>query len=68
MFQNICIVPMENMSLKEVLERITDINIELLSMSYSQSDPGAMMNRRMLRKEREALERRVSYLTAKKKD
>ncbi len=62
---------MENtkeMSLKAALERIRDIQIKLTSMSYSQSDPGAMMDRRQMRKEKEKLEAVVAKLIVKKND
>ncbi len=59
---------MENTSIKKILERIRDIELELMSMSYSQSNPAAMMDRRMMRKEKEKLEAQLANLTAKKKD
>lgn len=42
--------------IKAILHRISEIDRKLASQSYSQSDPGAMMDRRMLRKERDKLE------------
>jgi hypothetical protein len=52
----------KNMTLKAVLSRITEIDMDLSSRTYSQSDPGAMMDRRMLRKEKEKLEQHLSNL------
>ncbi len=51
---------LEGMSVTAILERIRDIDVELMSMSYSQSDPGAMMDRRMMRKEKDKLEQHLS--------
>jgi hypothetical protein len=56
------------MSVTAILERMRDIELELMSMSYSQSNPAAMMDRRMMRKEKEKLEAQLANLTAKKKD
>jgi hypothetical protein len=58
----------EGMTLKAVLERIRDIEIELATMSYSQSDPGAMMERRRMRKEKEKLDAQLAKLIVKKND
>ena len=54
--------------LSQVLKRITEIDIKLASMSYSQSDPGKMMDRRMLRKEKDKLENELDMIHSKKKD
>jgi hypothetical protein len=58
----------EGMSVTAILERIRDIELELSSMSYSQSNPGAMMDRRRMRKEKDSLETALAKLIAKKKD
>lgn len=55
----------ENIS--QMLHRIFEIDMELASRSYSQSNPGAMMDRRMLRKEREKLETAINNLIHKKR-
>jgi hypothetical protein len=53
-------------TITEISKRIMDIRIELMSMSYSQSNPGQMMDRRMLRKEIDKLERQLDTLIHKK--
>ncbi len=54
--------------ISKIRERIFEINGELASMSYSQSNPGAMMDRRLLRKELDKLEQELTNLITKKKD
>jgi hypothetical protein len=58
----------EDMSVTAILERIRDIDLELMSRSYSQSDPGAMMDRRMMRREKDKLEQQLANLITKKKE
>jgi|LauGreDrversion4_2_1035121.scaffolds.fasta_scaffold6444826_1 hypothetical protein len=53
-------------NISTISARIFEINMELASRSYSQSDPGAMMNRRMLRKELEKLESKLMTIVTKK--
>jgi hypothetical protein len=55
-------------TITEISKRIMDIRIELISMSYSQSNPGQMMDRRMLRKEIDKLERQLDTLIHKKNE
>jgi hypothetical protein len=55
------------MSVTAILERMRDIDLELMSMSYSQSNPAAMMDRRMMRKEKEKLEAQLANLIDDKK-
>ncbi len=52
---------------KQITDRINELQFNL-SKSYSQSDPGAMMDRRLMRKEKEKLEGLLANLTEKKKD
>ena len=52
--------------ISKIRARIFEINMELASRSYSQSDPGAMMNRRLLRKELEKLETKLTTIVTKK--
>jgi hypothetical protein len=52
----------------KIRERMFEINVELSSMSYSQSNPGTMMNRRLMRKELDKLEQELTNLIMKKKD
>ena len=52
--------------ISKITARIFEINMELASRSYSQSDPGAMMNRRLLRKELEKLETKLTTIVTKK--
>ena len=52
----------------KIRERMFEINVELSSMSYSQSNPGAMINRRLMRKELDKLEEELANLIMKKKD
>ncbi len=54
--------------ISKIRERMFEINGKLASMSYSQSDPGAMMDRRLMRKELEQLEQQLTNLIMKKKD
>ncbi len=58
----------EGMSVTAILERIRDIDLELMSRSYSQSNPAAMMDRRMMRKEKEKLEAQLANLIGQKKE
>ncbi len=55
-------------SLQEIINRMRDIDTELMSMSYSQSNPGQMMDRRMLRKEKDQLAKELEELYIKKKE
>jgi hypothetical protein len=55
-------------TLQEIINRMREIDMKLMSMSYSQSNPGQMMDRRMLRKEKEQLSNELDELYIKKKD
>ena len=54
-------------NISSMMHRIFEIDMELADRSYSQSNPGAMMDRRMLRKEREKLETAINALIHKKR-
>ncbi len=55
-------------NIQEITSRIFELNMELATMSYSQSNPGAMIYRRNLRRELEHLEEEFTNLITKKSE